>query len=767
MLAHKLDTALPAAGVLALGGDAVLAHWNAPGRRGAGVRALAAGAAVRPPITSLTLPTVGGDCRVVVALRPPAAAGATGPLLFVGAAGEPLAEAAPQPERFDPTALLEGLDAAARLRLVRLVLDTCAGLFRLGADAGFAMACRALLLAAFPPPTPLVPRLALTPRLIVADGALPAGLGTPERTLVVTANGVRRNGFAPAMASGGGEGAMLLTLDRAAGEPGALVAFLGERSAACTAVAPAGALPPLLEWLGGNHTTPAATREYLAASLARAAATDPAAVAAAREMQLCLPLKRRNACVPDRPIGADVELAVGHGTGGLFAAGWLHDPHDLIVRLTAISPTGRRIDLPPPRHRFPRADVARRYRQMPVPAACRLGFIAFAPHEPEPVPACQHRFELRLASGATLEVVPPPQPAGLADARAAVLGSIPAPFLTPEALQDCIAPPTAALHAACMATKRAPEETRFGDGPARPSVSIVVPLYRNLSFLRFQVAALATDPDMAGAEILYVLDSPEQAPVVKDTLAGLHALYGLPLRLLVMSGNYGFAAASNAGAAVARARTLLFLNSDVVPDRPGWLTTLSTALTARRKVGAVGPKLLFDDDSLQHAGLFFWRDRHGRWINRHFYKGLPRRFPPAEVERAVPGLTGACLMVRRALFERVGGFSEDYVIGDFEDSDLCLKLRTAGAELRYVPAAELYHLERRSIVQHAGYTRSVASEYNALLHALRWSALMADVMAREACPASLPAGPATPPAGPDRRLRRRPGWRAAAAGGHA
>src|SRR3546814_8953785 len=107
-----------------------------------------------------------------------------------------------------------------------------------------------------------------------------------------------------------------------------------------------------------------------------------------------------------------------------------------------------------------------------------------------------------------------------------------------------------------------------------------------------------------------------------------------------------------------------------------------------------------------------------------FRSGLPRFFAPAQVERSVPALTGACLAVRRDAFTTVGGFTEDYVIGDYEDSDLCLKLRREGHDLRYIPAVELYHLERRSIRQHAGYMKGVACLYNSWLHAQRWQAEM-------------------------------------------
>lgn len=91
-------------------------------------------------------------------------------------------------------------------------------------------------------------------------------------------------------------------------------------------------------------------------------------------------------------------------------------------------------------------------------------------------------------------------------------------------------------------------------------------------------------------------------------------------------------------------------------------------------------------------------------------------------------MTGAALLVTRALFEQVGGVCEDYIIGDYEDSDLCLRLRAAGAAVTYVPEAELYHFERRSISLHAGYTRTLACQYNQRLHHGRWAPVIASLM---------------------------------------
>jgi GT2 family glycosyltransferase len=165
----------------------------------------------------------------------------------------------------------------------------------------------------------------------------------------------------------------------------------------------------------------------------------------------------------------------------------------------------------------------------------------------------------------------------------------------------------------------------------------------------------------------------------------------------------------------------------VIPIAPGWLRTLMEPFCLK-PVGATGPKLLFEDGSIQHAGLHFERDEDGIWFNRHYHKGMPRHWLDAQQRRDVPGVTGAALAIRRKLFEQIGGVCEDYIIGDYEDSDLCLRVRAAGSSITYVPEAELFHFERRSIGLHAGYTRTHAALYNRLLHHERWDQAITSLM---------------------------------------
>jgi GT2 family glycosyltransferase len=137
--------------------------------------------------------------------------------------------------------------------------------------------------------------------------------------------------------------------------------------------------------------------------------------------------------------------------------------------------------------------------------------------------------------------------------------------------------------------------------------------------------------------------------------------------------------------------------------------------------------LVYEDESLQHAGLFFDRpDVTSGWANEHYFKGLHRDLPAANVARPVPAVSGACLMLARELFDDQGGFSCQYVQGDYEDSDLCLRLEKAGLERWYVPSVALYHLEGQS---YPSAERTLASQYNRWLHTHLWGDAIERVMA--------------------------------------
>jgi O-antigen biosynthesis protein len=149
------------------------------------------------------------------------------------------------------------------------------------------------------------------------------------------------------------------------------------------------------------------------------------------------------------------------------------------------------------------------------------------------------------------------------------------------------------------------------------------------------------------------------------------------------------------------------------------LSTLRDFYDATPGIGALCPKLLYEDDSIQHAGSYFYQlPGSSKWVDAPFYKGMHRSLPAANVARSVPVVSGACMMIDRALYEELGGLSGMYVQGDYEDSDLCLQLLQKGRENWYLPHAELYHLEGQSYTPDA---RRPANRYNMWLHTHLWA----------------------------------------------
>jgi len=165
----------------------------------------------------------------------------------------------------------------------------------------------------------------------------------------------------------------------------------------------------------------------------------------------------------------------------------------------------------------------------------------------------------------------------------------------------------------------------------------------------------------------------------------------LPAHVQVHSlGRYHFSKNNNELARRARGEFLLFLNNDTRAT-PGWLPHLLAPMRCDR-VGIVGAKLLFDDGTLQHAGVEIATEEPYRYIGWHPRRGAPGDTPEANVALSLPGVTGACLLVRRALFGRLGGFDERYA-EECQDLDFCLRAAGQGYQIIYEPRGVLFHFE--------------------------------------------------------------------------
>lgn len=677
------------------------------------------------PLSCLRLPLESGGTRVVWAMLRPSADTAT-VMAATGGIGSTAVEYDRRSAAAVDETIFAGLTGPARLSLAAALLANWVGLFQLQRDPGFLGMLRTLLVppagAAGRAQTVLGVDTAVVIETNAPDQFGPCKSGfllSPTQILAIKpkslavrptdrSRGMRR--FFVGQAPTPGEHLLILR-----GQNGLVVRSWSTAQPAAS---------PETWWRKGGHREPGLRQELIALLNEHSSGTRAASI----EFQLRCPLKP--IAVVGSPVlpSAGIEVALA-GQSGLLMGGWYRDPSGFIEGFDLLGADDKPVSIDGERVEFS-GKVAGPDKQA-LPAT---GFIGFSSKIKGPL--LQPRFLMRLKSGVRHLLTPAVQPLDWTGARAAALRAVPPQALTDHVIATCLAPIIGEFQQAAQEKIGCPTVQQIGTPVDDPLVSIIIPLYKVLDFLPFQIAAFASDPQILfRCEVIYVLDSPEQADAVAHLLTGLNLVYGLPITLAVMPRNGGYAIANNRAAALARGKALTLLNSDVIPIKAGWVGELTERLNDET-IGAVGPKLLFEDDSIQHAGLFFDRDHRGRWLNHHYYKGMPRHYRPANTERSVPGVTGACVVLRRAQFEAVGGFTEDYVIGDYEDSDLCLKVRATGRDILYVPSAELYHLERRSMTQSSDYMRGVASQYNSWLHEQRWDAAMTALMAADAEPSA-------------------------------
>ena len=189
------------------------------------------------------------------------------------------------------------------------------------------------------------------------------------------------------------------------------------------------------------------------------------------------------------------------------------------------------------------------------------------------------------------------------------------------------------------------------------------------------------------------------------------------VRIVPYDKPYNFSSQSNLGARQASGELLLFINDDIIPIGDAWLQRLVGALDDPR-VGIAGPLLLYPGETVQHAGMFLgFNNVAGHALRAATLpEGNPNHY--ALAPRQVSALTGAVFLVRRTLFEQLGGFDEQ--LGTFlQDVDFCMRASGTGADLVYEPRAMLFHCEsvstlpllqdsaiaRRRTAEHERFTR--------------------------------------------------------------
>ena len=224
-----------------------------------------------------------------------------------------------------------------------------------------------------------------------------------------------------------------------------------------------------------------------------------------------------------------------------------------------------------------------------------------------------------------------------------------------------------------------------GEDRERLECSIIIPVFNRMELTRQCLTHLARVTRGVRYEVI-VVDNGS-----RDGTDALLASLGGSVRVIRNRENEGFAKACNQGARAATGRHLVFLNNDTIP-LAGWLEAMVDEVRTHPRVGVVGSKLLYPNGTIQHAGVVFGRARAKAY---HLYADLPGSAPVANRRRELQAVTGACMLVRRELFEAVRGFDEGYRNGT-EDIDLCLRIRDRGVAIIYQPKSVLYHLESQT-----------------------------------------------------------------------
>lgn len=226
-----------------------------------------------------------------------------------------------------------------------------------------------------------------------------------------------------------------------------------------------------------------------------------------------------------------------------------------------------------------------------------------------------------------------------------------------------------------------------------PLVSIIIPTRDKLNLLKLSVATVRDCNDYSNWELIIVDNNSQEA----ETISWLNALQEQDGRVIVIRDEeeFNYSRLNNVAAKVASGSYLLLMNNDIEAKSGGWLSEM-VSVCAQKNVGAVGARLWYPNDTLQHGGVIIGVGGVAGHANHGIARGLNGYMGRATLRHEVSAVTAACLLTRKEAFTAVGGLDEVHLKIAFNDIDYCLKLRESGWKIVWTPFAELYHHESAS-----------------------------------------------------------------------
>jgi O-antigen biosynthesis protein len=222
-----------------------------------------------------------------------------------------------------------------------------------------------------------------------------------------------------------------------------------------------------------------------------------------------------------------------------------------------------------------------------------------------------------------------------------------------------------------------------------PGVSLIVPTRDEVDVLRRCIDGLLLATDYPNLEILIVDNNSER----DETHAYFAQLELEPrVRLIRYPGPFNYSAINNAAVAAARHGIIGLINNDIEVIHSDWLREM-VSHAIRPEIGAVGAKLYYPSDRIQHAGTIIGLGGAAGHAFRHFKRGDPGYCNRLVLTQNLSAVTAACMLLRKSVFCEVSGFDEVNLAIAFNDVDLCLRIRERGYRVVWTPFAELYHWE--------------------------------------------------------------------------
>ena len=225
----------------------------------------------------------------------------------------------------------------------------------------------------------------------------------------------------------------------------------------------------------------------------------------------------------------------------------------------------------------------------------------------------------------------------------------------------------------------------------QPLVSVIIPNKDEKETLQTCLEMLEKNTSYRNFEIIII----ENNSTTEEIFKYYKELSSDPkIRLLRWGKEFNYSAINNFGASHARGEYLLFLNNDVKSINPDWMEEM-LGVCQRPEVGGVGAKLIYPDNTIQHAGCVIGMGG----IAGHMFVDMPADrtgyLHKASLLQDMSAVTAACLMMKKEVFEEAGGFTEELAVA-FNDVDLCLKVRKSKHLIVYDPYAKLYHMESKT-----------------------------------------------------------------------